>query len=114
VSNDVRDLLASTEARAAEALDYFVYRIQREIGSLTAALGGLDALIFTAGVGENSPVIRQRVCAGLRWLNVNLDADSNRTNQKCISAKDQTPSVWAIPTDEEGVIVSHTFALVHR
>ena len=109
-----RDLLASTETRAAEALDYFVYRIQREIGSLTAALGGLDALIFTAGVGENSPVIRQRVCAGLGWLHIDLDADANRANQRRISPKDQTPSVWAIPTDEEGVIASHTFALVHR
>jgi len=114
VSNDVRDLLASTEALAAEALDYFVYRIQREIGSLTAALGGLDALIFTAGVGENSPIIRQRVCAGLAWLHIDLDADANRANQRCISPKDQTPSVWAIPTDEEGVIASHTFALIHR
>jgi acetate kinase len=112
VSNDVRDLLASSEPLAIEAIDYFVYRIQREIGSLTAALGGLDALIFTAGVGENSPAIRQRVCDGAAWLNINLDSDANRANQKCISPKDQTPSVWAIPTDEEGVIASHTFALV--
>jgi acetate kinase len=114
VSNDVRELLASSESRAAEALDYFVYRIQREIGSLTAALGGLDALIFTAGVGENSPVIRQRICSGLGWLNIHLNADANRANQKCISPAGGVPSVWVIPTDEERVIAGHTFALVKK
>jgi acetate kinase len=114
VSNDVRDLLASQDPRAAEAIEYFVYRIVREIGSLTAALGGLDALIFTAGVGENSPDIRQRVCAGLEWLNVRIEADANRQNARCISAAGQKPSVWVIPTDEEGVIASHTLAVVQR
>ena len=112
VSNDVRDLLASAEVRAIEAIDYFVYRIAREIGSLAVALGGLDALIFTAGVGENSSIIRQRVCAQLGFLNITLDAEANRTNQRCISPKDQAPSVWAIPTDEEGVIAAHTLAVV--
>jgi len=114
ISNDVRDLLASNDPRAAEALDYFVYRIVREIGSLTAALGGLDALIFTAGVGENSPVIRERVCAGLEWLNVGIDRDANRANAQCLSPPGQVPSVWVIPTDEEGVIASHTLAVVQR
>jgi acetate kinase len=114
VSNDVRDLLASAEPRAAEAIEYFVYRIVREIGSLTAALGGLDALIFTAGVGENSPVIRCRVCAGLSWLNIAVDSELNQRNNPCISPPGQTPSVWVIPTDEEGVIAAHTFAVVRR
>jgi acetate kinase len=114
ISNDVRDLLASEDPRAAEAIDYFVYRIVREIGSLTSALGGLDALIFTAGVGENSPVIRQRVCAGLEWLNVLADADANCQNSTRISPPGHTPSVWVIPTDEEGVIASHTLSVIHR
>src|SRR5205807_4852431 len=72
VSNDVRDLLASDQPLAREAIEYFVYRIVLEIGSLTAALGGLDGLVFTAGVGENSPVIRQRVCEGLGWLSIGI------------------------------------------
>jgi acetate kinase len=114
VSTDVRDLLESDAPRAAEALDYFVYRIVREIGSLTAALGGLDALVFTAGVGENSAEIRRRVCAGLEWLNIRVDAEANRNNSQCISPAGQTPSAWVIPTDEEGVIAAHTLSLVHR
>jgi acetate kinase len=114
VSNDVRDLLASDNPRAAEAIEFFVYRIIREIGSLTAALSGLDALVFTAGVGENSPVIRQRVCKGLAWLDISIDADANQRNQRCISPPQRTPSVWVIPTDEESVIASHTFALISK
>jgi acetate kinase len=112
VSNDVRDLLDSTDPRAAEAIDYFVYRIIREIGSLTAALGGLDALIFTAGVGENSALIRRRVCAGLAWLNIDIDVDANERNRQCITPPGKSPSVWVIPTDEEGVIAAHTVAVV--
>jgi acetate kinase len=114
ISNDIRDLLASTGTRAIEAIDYFVYRITREIGSLTAALGGLDALIFTAGVGENSPVIRQRVCERLGWLNISLHADANQSNAPRISPREQMPSVWAIPTDEEGVIAAHTMAVLYQ
>ena len=91
VSNDVRDLLASEDPRAAEAIDYFVYRIVREIGSLTAALGGLDALIFTAGVGENSAVIRQRVCAGLEWLNYASMRMPTAGMLRCISPSEEAP-----------------------
>ncbi len=112
VSNDVRALLASDRPLAAEAIEFFVYRIVREIGSLTAALGGLDALVFTAGIGENSPAIRQRVCQGLAWLGIHLDPDANQSASTCISSKGQSPSVWVIPTDEEGVIASHTRAVV--
>jgi acetate kinase len=112
VSNDVRILLASDHPLAAEAIDFFIYRIVREIGSLTAALGGLDALVFTAGIGENSPVIRQRVCQGLAWLGINIDPDANQRGDTCISPREQTPSVWVIPTDEEAVIASHTLAVV--
>ncbi len=112
VSNDVRILLASDRPLAAEAIEFFVYRIVREIGSLTAALGGLDALVFTAGIGENSPVIRQQVCQGLVWLGITIDPDANQHGSTCISPKGKAPSVWVIPTDEEAVIASHTLAVV--
>ncbi|HEY2586091.1 MAG TPA: acetate/propionate family kinase [Tepidisphaeraceae bacterium] len=111
VSNDVRDLLASDNPLAKEAIGYFVYRIVRDIGSLTAALGGLDGLVFTAGVGENSPLIRQRVCAGLEWLSIAIDAEANRKGRGCISPPGASPAVWVIPTDEEGVIAAHTLAV---
>jgi acetate kinase len=116
LSNDVRDLLASYSPSAAEAIAFFVYRIIREIGSLTAALGGLDAVVFTAGIGENSPVIRERVCQGLAWLGVTLDANANQSLRagtgRCISPPGRTPSVWVIPTDEELVIATHTLAVI--
>ena len=89
-----------------------MYRVIREIGSLTAALGGLDALVFTAGIGENSPLIRERVCQGLTWLGVRIDPDANQRGNGCISPEGCTPSVWVIPTDEEAVIASHTLAIV--
>jgi acetate kinase len=111
VSNDVRDLLESKKPLAGEAIDYFIYRIVREIGSLTAALGGLDGLVFTAGVGENSPLIRERVCRGLAFLSIGIDPEANRRGKGCISPSGASPSVWVIPTDEEGVIASHTLAV---
>lgn len=111
VSNDVRVLLASDHSLAAEAIEFFVYRIIREVGSLTAALGGLDALVFTAGIGENSPLIRQQVCQGLAWLGVNVDPDANQRGDACISPQGEAPSVWVIPTDEEAVIAAHTLTV---
>lgn len=114
VSNDVRELLASDAPRAAEALEYFVYRAIREIGSLTAALGGLDALIFTAGIGENSPVIRERICSGLGFLGVEISADANQHGQRRISPSEHTPSIWVIPTDEESVIALGTLATLRQ
>ena len=111
VSNDLRVLLASDSSLAAEAIEFFVYRIVREIGSLTSALGGLDALVFTAGIGENSPLVRQRVCQGLAWLGIQIDPDANQRGSRCISPKGQAPSAWVIPTDEEAVIASHTLAV---
>jgi acetate kinase len=114
VSNDVRTLLESGDPLAAEAIEYFVYRVVREIGSLTASLGGLDALIFTAGIGENSAEIRERVCRGAAWLGIELDRDANRRNERRISAAGRTPTVWAIPTDEEGIIASQTHEVVRR
>jgi acetate kinase len=114
LSNDVRALLASDAPRAKDAIDYYVFRIVREIGALVASLGGLDALIFTAGVGENSAVIRGRVCVGLGWLGVRVDAQANERNDRCISPRGDAPSVWVIPTDEEGVIAGHTLAVIRR
>ncbi|HEX3358543.1 MAG TPA: acetate/propionate family kinase [Tepidisphaeraceae bacterium] len=115
VSNDVRELLASKEPLAAEAIDYFAYRIIREIGSLTATLGGLDALIFTAGIGENSCIIREKVCRGLSWLGIEISAEANNTGKRCVTREGATPSVWVIPTDEEGVIAAQTLKVVsHR
>jgi acetate kinase len=112
VSNDVRVLLASDCPRAAEAIEFFVYRAVREIGSLSAALGGLDGLVFTTGIGENSPLVRERVCQGLTWLGVRIDPDANQRGNGCISPEGCTPSVWVISTDEEAVIASHTLAVV--
>ena len=112
VSSDMRTLLASDDPRAAEAVDYFVYRTVREIGSLTAALGGLDALVFTAGVGENSALIRAKICEGLEWLGLELDSRANVSVETCISPPRRTPSVWVIRTDEEGVIAAHTMKII--
>jgi acetate kinase len=108
VSNDVRELLASDTPGARLALDYFVYRVGRELGSLTAALGGIDALVLTAGIGENSPEIRARICARAEWLGVRLDPEANRAGGPRISAPDSRVSVWVIPTDEERMIAEHT------
>jgi acetate kinase len=113
VSNDVRELLASDRPSAAAAIEYFVYRIAREIASLAAALGGLDALVFTAGIGENSPVIRQRVCEHLGWLGIQLDLAANQRGRGRISSSSPA-SVWVIPTDEEHVIATQTLTLVRR
>ena len=114
VSSDMRTLLASNDPRAAEAVDYFIYRTIREIGSLTAALGGLDALVFTAGIGENSAPIRERICAGLNWLGLELDAHANASGETCISPPGRSPSVWVIRTDEEGVIADHTMKILSQ
>jgi acetate kinase len=112
ISNDVRDLLASDAPAAHRTLDYFVYRIGRELGSLAAALGGIDALVLTAGIGENSPEIRARICVGAAWLGVRLDERANRAGGPRISAADSRVPVWVIPTDEERMIAEHTLTVV--
>jgi acetate kinase len=114
VSNDVRDLLASEAPGARLALDYFVYRVGRELGSLAAALGGIDALVLTAGIGENSPEIRARICAAAEWLGVRLDEAANRGGGPRISISDSRVSAWVIPTDEEQMIAEHTLEVVTR
>ncbi|MDX1656405.1 MAG: acetate/propionate family kinase [Candidatus Competibacteraceae bacterium] len=108
VSNDMRQLLESDQPRAALAVDYFVYRIRREIGALAAALGGLDGLVFTAGIGEAAAPIRARVCRELTWLGVTLDEPANQKQGPRISAPGSRVQVWVIPTDEEGMIARHT------
>ena len=104
----MRELLASNNPHAAEAVDLFVYRIGRELGSLAAALGGLDALVFTAGIGENAAAIRARVCRDAAWLGVQLDEAKNTSGESRISQPRSGPAVWVIPTNEELMIASHT------
>ena len=104
-----QDLLAveATDARARAALDLYVRRIVREIGALTAALGGLDMLVFTAGVGEHSAVLRERICSALSWLGVHLDSAANQANAGTISATHSRVRVIVEPTNEEWMMASH-------
>jgi acetate kinase len=112
VSSDMRTLLGSDDPRAAEAIDLFVYRVGRELGSLAAALGGLDALVFTGGIGENAPAIRARVCRGAAWLGVGLDPAANDAGGPRISLLGSRPAVWVVPTNEELMIAEHTRRLL--
>jgi len=112
ISSDMRELEVSTDARAREAIELFVYRIAREVGALAAILGGLDALVFTAGIGENSPGIRRRVCNEMCWLGVTIDADHNAAHRAVISAPASAIKVMVIPTDEERMIALHTRAVL--
>jgi acetate kinase len=110
ISNDMRDLLASSDAHALLAIELFVYQIGRQLGALAAVLQGLDALVFTAGIGENAPAIRERVCRQAEWLGIRLDADANAAGGPRISTGDSAVSAWVIPTDEERMIAIHTLA----
>jgi acetate kinase len=107
-TSDMRELLASTDGAAAEAVDLFVYRLARELGSLAAALGGIDALVFTGGIGENAAPIRARVCQDASWLGLDLDEEANTRGGPCISRVGSRASAWVIPTDEELMIALHT------
>jgi len=108
ISSDMRQLRQSAAVEAREAIDLFVYRIIREIGSLAAALGGLDALVFTAGIGENDAATRAAVCSGCTWLGLALDPSRNAAGQGKISTDDSRMSAWVVPTDEEAMIARHT------
>ncbi len=112
LSADVRTLLASAAPAARHAIELFVYQIGRELGSLTAALGGLDALIFTAGVGEHAPPIRAQVVADAQWLGMRLDAAANSRGERRISTSDSAVSAWVIPTDENLMVARHTRQLL--
>ena len=107
VSNDMRDLLESDDPHAAEAVELFVYHIGKHLGALTSTLGGLDAVIFTAGIGENAPIVREQVCLGAKWLGVHLDPEANRRGGPRISSVDSPIPVWVIPTNEELMIALH-------
>jgi acetate kinase len=112
ISDDMRDLLSSRDAHAVEAVDLFVYRIVRELGSLAAALGGIDALVFTGGIGENSPEIRARVCRQVAWLGIKLDDHANRAGGPQISHTGSAAAVLALRTGEEYMIAIHTRGLL--
>jgi acetate kinase len=112
VSNDMRDLLGSPEPAARLAVDYFVYRAAKEIGALAAVLGGLDALVFTAGIGENSAEVRRRIGAASAWLGIELDDAANAANGPRLSTARSKTSAWVIPTNEELMIARHTQALL--
>jgi acetate kinase len=108
MSGDMRVLLASDDAHAREAVALFVYRAARELGSLAAALGGLDALVFTAGIGEHAAPVRAMICEAARWLGIALDPEANARDARMISASESAVAVLVVPTDEERVIVQHT------
>jgi acetate kinase len=113
ISGDMRTLLASDAPRAHLAVGLFLYRIRRELGSLAAALGGLDAIVFTAGIGEHAAPIREGVCRDAGWLGVELDPEANRRGGPCISAPGSRVRAWVIPTNEELMIARHTQRLLH-
>jgi acetate kinase len=112
VSNDVRELEASIDPKAAFALEYFVYRVGLWTGTLAAALSGLDAFVFTAGIGENSASMRARIAAKLAWLGAELDADANKTNASLISTARSRVPIYVVPTDEELMIAKHTLSVL--
>ncbi len=112
ISNDMRDLVDRSEPEARLAVDYFVYRAAKEMGALSAVLGGIDGLVFTAGIGENSAEIRRRICEASRWLGVELDAEANASRGPRISTRQSKVSTWVIPTNEELMIARHTGTLL--
>jgi acetate kinase len=112
ISNDMRDLLGRSEPEARLAIDYFVYRAAKEIGALTAVLGGVDAFVFTAGIGENSSEIRRRICEASSWLGVDLNTEANVSGGPLISTAQSKVSAWVVPTNEELMIARHTWSLL--
>ncbi len=112
ISSDMRVLLASDRPEAQEAVDLFCYRIVREIGSLAAAIGGLDALVFTGGIGEHAAPVRDRVCQQLGWLGLELDSAANERNNECISTPASHVDALVLPTNEEWMLARHTAELI--
>ena len=112
ISDDMRVLQESKDPHAVAAVEYFVYAMTKYAGAYAAVLGGLDAFVFTAGIGEHSVPVRAALCAKLSWLGVKLDAQANASGGLRISAPDSGVSVWVIPTNEELMIAQHTLALI--
>jgi acetate kinase len=112
ISNDMRDLLANREPGAQLAVEYFVYRAAREIGALAAVLRGIDGLVFTAGIGENSAEIRARICEASSWLGIDLDREANAQSRPRISSPRSRVSAWVVRTNEELMIARHTASLL--
>ena len=112
ISNDMRDLLKSSDPDAHLAIDYFVYRAAKEIGALASTLHGIDALVFTAGIGENSAEVRRRICEASSWLGIELDQHANHQNGPRISSIASRVSAWVVPTNEELMIARHTGSLL--
>jgi acetate kinase len=108
----MRDLLGSNEPAARLAVDYFIYRVAKEIGALTAVLGGIDGIVFTAGIGENSTEVRRRICEASAWLGIELDPNANQARGPRISREQSRVSAWVIPTNEELIIARHTGTLL--
>ena len=113
VSSDFRDLLSSSDARAKFAVEVFCYRVSRHIGSLAAALAGLDGLVFTAGVGENAAAVRSAICRACGWLGVTLDDEANAKNAHRISGPGSKIGVYVVPTDENLMITRHARKLIY-
>jgi acetate kinase len=114
LSGDMRELEASDQASAREAVELFVYRVAREAGALASSLGGLDGLVFTAGIGENSPAVRALVCARLRWLGLEIDVEANAAGAATISTAASPVTVRVVSTDEERMIAIHTLDIVRH
>jgi acetate kinase len=114
VSSDMRTLLASEDPNARAAVALFTYRIGRELGSLAAALGGIDALVFTGGIGERAAPVREQVCRHAAWLGVELDPAANRADGPRIGTQASTVGAWVVPTDEELMIARHTLAAIQN
>jgi acetate kinase len=114
ISSDMRALLESGEPRAQLSVDLFVYRIGRELGSLAAALGGLDAIVFTGGIGEHAALVREKVCKQAAWLGVELDTVANEKNGPRISSANSRTAAWVVPTNEELMIARHTRDLLEK
>jgi acetate kinase len=112
ISSDMRELLKSSEPAARLAVDYFAYRAAKEIGALAAVLGGIDGLVFTAGIGENSAEIRGRICESCAWLGLEPDPEANARGGPRISQAGSAVSAWVVPTNEELMIARHTGALL--
>lgn len=112
ISGDMRELLESPAKEAREAVELYAYRAVREIGGLAAALGGLDQLVFTAGIGERAGPVREAICRGCKWLGIELDPDANRRDASRISTAESRVGAWVIPTDEERMIAWYSARLV--